>query len=177
MQEFIVAEVPEPDDATLRAFYQAHQAEFTPPKQYAVRTLFIADSRDRVRLGRVEAGLKARVSFAELASKEGQAWDGTPPKAALPEGLLVRKLGPSGAAALPTMKVGETMGPFEAGHGVYYLHLADVKALPAPAFESARTQVLADWRRLKNAEAMKAYIAKLRAKAEIDRQGGEGTAP
>lgn len=161
MIQTIVAreQAEQPDDATLRRFYDEHPLLGTPSAR--VRVTHATQpwpATDAV------AALRGGTAFETVFGAERM----TP----LPNGLLrMDALGtylpPSVLRAMETLAPGEIAGPLRIGDQAHFVWLLDREAGDRPAFERIRTQVAEAWRVRQRERAVVDAVARLRAGAEI----------
>lgn len=166
------AESREPEPAELRRFYEEHRSYFGAGERMRVeRLVFRASAR-----GGRDPGARAREARRALLAGE--------PADAVAERLADEPLLPLPGGLLPAAKLREYLGPdlvetllgapaerwlepVEAAEGVQLLRVAERRAAADAAFEEVEAQVAAEWRRRESDRALRAYLDRLRADAEI----------
>ena len=138
MQATTLAARVEPDEADLRALYDAQRERFTPA------------ARLRVRAWRVD-GAGARAPFEPAV-----------PDALLPVAKLQAYLGPALTRRALTLRPGEAAA--EAG---VVLELVESQPGAAPPFEQARAEVRREWLRQADEAAVRELLADLRERTPI----------
>jgi peptidyl-prolyl cis-trans isomerase C len=135
--------LPEPDEPTLRAFYDQTKTRYSTPERFALRHLYF--SRDRTGISPEAA---AREALAAL--KAGKPASGDPSMLPLSYADvsvtdLDRDYGPAFVAAIRAAPPGAWVGPVASPYG---LHLIRVEARLAPQtqpFEAVRGDVRTAW--------------------------------
>lgn len=128
-----------PDDAELRAHFEAHLERFTPPARVTFRQVFLGEDDPAAALAALaegtEPGALGRATLLPPAL-EAATWtavDGT-----FGEGFFT---------AVSELPPGEWGGPVTSGFGEHLVLLLDREPATPPPFEAVRTAVEEDWRR------------------------------
>ena len=163
----------EPGEAALRAFHAEHAAFFAAPGRLRARQLWVraAPARTaeeaRARAAGAAARLRAGEPFDAVAAALGDPLVAPLPDAALPAAKLVEYAGPAALAALGEAAAGAVSEPLAHAGGFQVLALVE-REDPRPApFEDVADEVRAEWHRRAGDEALRRYLADLRARAEI----------
>ncbi len=167
------ADGAEPSDKELREFYETHREFFAQPERLSVRQIFV-----RVRDLGEEAAATQRAAEAARRLREGADFEsvrrafGDPevpplPSGPLPPAKLQEYLGPTATRMAMGLAAGEVGEPVRSGLGYHVLQLVGRVAPPEPSFEEMRAEVLAEYRRRKGDEALRAYLDALRARADV----------
>ena len=135
------------DEAELRAFFEENRAFFA--------------GEDRVRIDWVSAAPGEADAVRPAAH---------PPDRLISASDLRRYLGAALSGALAAIEEGDTAGPIEAGGRRHWITVLERRAGRAPEFESVRDEVESLWRERAQEAALEAYLAELRAAADIRRQ-------
>jgi peptidyl-prolyl cis-trans isomerase C len=121
-------------DAALRAYYDAHLAEFQPAARVRARHIVTAD---RASADAVRAALAAGADFAQLA-RERSLDPFTRDKGGalgwIPRGVMVKPF----EDALFALRVGDTSAPIESSKGVHVIQVEEVDQPLPRSFESVR---------------------------------------
>jgi len=133
-----------PDEAELRALFDANRA------------LFAAQNRYRIRWESADSPAGERVRPAAH-----------PPDRLLSATELRRYLGEDLTAALLSLTAGEQIGPLEQGERYHWLGVIGFSAAAPADFEANRARVEALWQERAAEAALEHYIATLRADADI----------
>ncbi len=165
------AELGEPDEAALRRFYQEHQERFARPGRVDVEVLFvgIAGQPDALAFRRAEE-IARRLRGGEPLERVRE--DADQPLAALPDGLLPfetlrQYLGPTVARSAVELAPGAVGDPVRGGDGYYVLQLREQLPGEIAPFEEVRAQVRSELIRSRGDEALRDYLAELRAGGEV----------
>lgn len=149
-------------EADLKAYYEAHPAEFTLPESRHVAHIAL-DTHEAAE--EVKAALAAGAPFDELARSRSKD-----PAAVNNDGDLgwvTKKDAPGELAAIFDVTVGETIGPLQTSFGhhvIKVLEVAPSRLLPLEAVvEEVRKKTL----RAKNQERREAWVKQLRASARV----------
>jgi hypothetical protein len=163
-------EIPEPDEAALRALLVDQAERYRSPPAVSLDQVFYADPGalppdllERLRAGEDFRGLGerlfmlghrlARYSIADLVGLFGED--------------LARQI-----FALP---VGEWQGPFRSPQGVHLIRVAEKLPPRVPAFEEVEGWLREDWRHAMQQQMIAAQLATLRERYRIMiEQGGTG---
>lgn len=162
---FMVADLvdlPEPDEETLRAWYEARSARFETPERVTFNHVYFRDAEDP-RLG---------TALADLSASAGEGWKETGDPFMLqrqygdfPMREVARLFGIEFARSLSTLTPNETwQGPVVSGLGTHFVQLSNRTDATLPEFSSIRAEVLADWhdteRRRLNEDAIEEIIGR-----------------
>lgn len=93
-----------------------------------------------------------------------------PPDRLIPAGDLRRYLGETVTLTALTLEVGNFSEPFRAGDRWHRLQILERQDQPQPEFETHRDAVEALWQTRAEESALEAYLADLRARADISTQ-------
>lgn len=173
MVDSVVAEVEsrEPDPAQLRRFYEENRSYFGAGERLRVERLVF-------RPGTRSADPGARAREAQRALSAGEPLEAVAERLAdepllpLPGGLLpapkLREyLGPDLVDVLLAAPDARWLDPLEGAEGVQLLRVLERRAAGDAAFEEVAPQVEAEWRRRESDRALRSYLDRLRADAEI----------
>jgi hypothetical protein len=162
-----VAPVAEPDDATLKAYYQRTAAQYAVPAHMALRQVYFSAER-----GDAQARLAAEAALARL---RGGAADVTGDPLVLPltyadVGLpdLIRDYGEEFARFVQTAPVGAWAGPARSAYGWHLVRVDSRAAVSQPSFAEVRPQVRDAWLQAQRRRANAALMDHLRARYRIE---------
>lgn len=171
-----VASIPEPSEATLKAYYDTIKGRFAQPGRVAMRHIFLNHDRP---------GGDAPAAAAALAAlKSGK----TPPSdpSLLPLSYadvtiddLSRDYGPTFAKAVADAPVGAWIGPVESPFGSHLIRVESRRPREIPPLADVRQDVRAAWIDERRKAANRAYIQRLwrRYDVKIDDLPSPGPAP
>ena len=159
---------PAPDEATLRAYYQEHQATFGIPASVRLSQILLQvadDASDEVRAAtrkRAEDALKrieSGESFANVASELSEN-----PRAKANKGdvgFVWRHGSDWLEAALKGVKVGDHTGIVDSPAGYDILMVTDEREAVITPFEEAKDNVAKQWSLAQQKKARAAYVKQL----------------
>jgi parvulin-like peptidyl-prolyl isomerase len=157
-----IATAVEPDEATLRKFFDENAARYAKAARISFRHVYF--SKDR-RGDRLEAD--AREALAELAKGASEETVGDPflrehEFADAAETDIASALGRDFAAQVVTLPAGEWRGPVASSYGVHLVSVSE-RAEPQPVeFDAVREAVLRDFSEKRRLAANADFIRRLR---------------
>lgn len=155
----------EPDETTLRKFYEENAGFFTPSGRIAGTLVYIVrDARTQARAAAAEAALARGAPVAGLGDPQALELPAGP----LGPGELRTYLGASFAAQAMAAKPGMVLRS-EDPEGVRLLRIDRVVAPTSARFEDVEAEVRAEWTRRADEAAVRAYIERLKRQARIVR--------
>ncbi|CAN7416897.1 peptidyl-prolyl cis-trans isomerase [Rhizobium sp. LjRoot258] len=156
----------EPKEAELRQFYETNAARFQSGARVSFTQIFFNPAL------RKDAFSDAKTALAEL-----QASGDTDPAATVGDRLLFdaeirdadeqavsNMFGPEFARAVFALSPGRWSEPVKSGYGLHLVSIAYTSAAKHPPFEEVRDEVLQEWRREKERDVNRDYLARLREK-------------
>jgi peptidyl-prolyl cis-trans isomerase C len=164
-----VAEIPEPDDAKLQAYYDRHKARYATPGRVAMRHLFF--NQDRT--GETPA-IAAREALASLtAGGEALGDPSLLPQtyADITDADLARDYGPEFAAAVRKAPVGAWSGPVASAFGVHVVRVEARRPPEQPPLAEVRDDVREAWMAEQRQGANRAFRAGLRKRYKVEIAG------
>ena len=168
------AESRDAPEAELRRFHRENRGFFGSPARLRVwRIAFLdraggAEGRARTAARAIGEGL----AFADARSRYGDAPVLPLPDVPLPPHKLREYVGPSAADAVATLPSGGTSAPLRGPAGWQLLRLVEREPARVPRFEDVEAQVRAEHRRRAGDEALRRYLERLRAQAEVELADG-----
>jgi hypothetical protein len=139
---------PEPTDAQLQAYYNAHAARYvTPPRASFSHIYFSADQGgDEAARARAQAVLRALPDTLTRAPDRGDAFPDLYDFSAYEPEQVERLFGQTPfAKAVFTAPTGHWAGPFKSGYGWHLVYVAARQAPAAPPLASVRDTVRTDY--------------------------------
>lgn len=138
-----VGAIAEPDEATLRAYYERTKAQYAMPAHIALRQVFFTGDRG------AEAARGAAAQALERA-KRGEPVAGDPfllPLAYADESLddLIRDYGPAYAKAVQAAPIGAWIGPIPSAYGAHLVQVESRQAAEVAPFDEVRSEVHDAW--------------------------------
>lgn len=174
-----VAPVPEPDDAQLQAYLQAHPHKFGSERRYSISHLYLNPARHGAQLGD-----DARRLLAEL-QREGGAADSSGRGDAFLLGNrfddiaaaeLARLFGTDFETRLRDFPVGQWQGPVPSGYGMHVVLVRNRIDERAPPLASVRGVVRGEWIRTQRLQANQRFYADLRGRYAVTVERPNGSA-
>lgn len=156
----------EPSDDQLRRFYRENAGFFAPAARFAASVVFFNAG---AATSRIRAARQALLSGAPPAGL-GDATAIPMPRGARAQTEWSRLIGPQAAAAAARLSPGQVSEPIAVSGGTFLARLDSFVAAPAPAYEQVKDQVRSEWRRRADEDAARAYIARLKQSARIERR-------
>lgn len=155
--------VPEPTEAELRAWFDAHKEVWASPERVDFTHVYIANG-DEARAAQIEAALAAGAPFETLGDRfaGGHRYRGR--KLA----DLAEAFGPEFVAGLAAQPPG-TWVRRRSKHGLHLVRVDRVAAAQAPDFAAARLDVRKSWLDEQRGRALAAEIKRLRDRWKIER--------
>lgn len=174
----IVADVDgiEASEQDLQEFYLERRDFFVRPGRLRVRQIFFRvadpDSEPAVRELAQRAALRLRSGedFEVVAAELGDESAVALPDDLLPAAKLRDYLGPTALRSVLGLAGGEVSDPVRSGSGVHVLQLVDRQNDIAPPLDSIRPEVLREFRRRAEDNALRNYLDRLRKRAEVTAQ-------
>ena len=156
-----------PTDADLSAYLAANQARFVQPAVLTFEQVFLGPSTSGPGVVRAVA-----VTHQALRNGVNPADLGTPTllpqrMTNTPADLVARDFGPSFAAALETVPVGEWTGPIESSFGAHYVRVSDRMPAMVPRLAAVRDHVVREWEHERRQRARVDAYVKMRGEYEV----------
>jgi parvulin-like peptidyl-prolyl isomerase len=185
-----IRHVADPDEASLRSFYEADPALFTEPKQTRVAVILrgvepSASSEDwaaaEERAEALHEELRAGADFGELAQANSTHESAT--KGGELGFLHDGQLSAAAQQAMDATQPGQFTGPVKVLEGYVLLKVLERRAARLGEFEVVRPRALALYKREKSEAQWKRFLADLRGRANVtvggtrygEEQPGQGT--
>jgi peptidyl-prolyl cis-trans isomerase D len=111
--------------------------------------------------------VRGGADFESVRARLGDPESPPLPAEPLPPAKLLEYLGPTATRAAMGLAPGEVSEPVRSGLGYHVLQLVERAAPAEPSFEEIRAEVLAEYRRRKGEEALRAYLDALRRRADV----------
>jgi hypothetical protein len=165
--------VPEPSDAELQAYLDAHAARWAEPERVTMTHVFVATDRHPDAAPALAAALRTR-----LAAGEDPAGLGDPflrgrefPDRSRPE--LAAVFGPELATAVMALPPGEWSQPLRSSYGLHLVRVAGHAPRRAARLADVRAQVAHEWTVERRAAINAAALADIRRRYTIRVDAGE----
>jgi hypothetical protein len=148
-----------PDEAELRAHYEAHPDRFTAKPRVSFRQVFLGDADPAPALEALAVGADpAELGRATLLPPAMEAAVATSVDGTFGRGFF---------ETVSALEPGGWQGPVESSFGTHAVQLLDRQPATAPPFEAIREAVEQDWRRQAAEELREAQYWALRERYEI----------
>jgi len=159
----------EPDDATLRAFYDDNPGLFSSLGTIWVRHLETSlEATDPI----IDA-LQQDAGFDDIRQNNPGVSSRPVPDRMIRAGDLNQYLGATLSEYAIAAEPGTIIGPLSLDGVAHFLWIVDGEAGQRPSFDEAREVVLGEWRRRAENEAVTSYIERLRNRATIEIEAGQ----
>ncbi len=173
--EHITAEAPEPGEAEIKAYFDAHADDYARAERTEAQHILVRPAGDstadretaRSRLQELRARLQEGADFAELAAAHSDCPSGKSTGGSLgwfTRGMMV----PAFEKAAFAMAVGELSEVIETPLGFHLIRKQGYEKAGPATFEDARERVRDLLRHVRRGEVLSAYVADLREKATIE---------
>jgi len=156
-----------PTDADLSAYLVANPARFVQPAILTFEQVFIGESTSG-------PGVVHAVALTRAALRKGvdSADVGEPTllphrMTLTPADLVARDFGPSFAAALERVPVGEWVGPIGSSFGAHYVRVSDRTHAVMPQLTAVRDQVEREWENERRQRARNDAYTKMRGEYQV----------
>ncbi|MGI9520638.1 MAG: peptidyl-prolyl cis-trans isomerase [Hyphomicrobiaceae bacterium] len=155
----------EPDEATLRAYFQKNSEKYKTESAVEFEHIFLGAQATAEEISRVRSALD-----------DGQDPRVLSKQTLIPPGLKMSVktsvdgvFGTGFFDALIQLPLNEWQGPIQSGYGLHFVRLTARRVPLVPRFEEVRKRVLEDWRRSNIARIKKDNFDRMSARYEIDR--------
>ncbi len=154
ISEDVAAQVT-PSDAELRAYFDAHPADFATERVYTFDHVFLSPERHGANLASDAEALRVQLSrpdhpeFTDL----GDPFLLPHQYEKIPADMLRGMFGDEFVARLATLPIGEWTGPIASGYGEHVVLLRERSDGSPPSFDEARADVEREWENARRLEA------------------------
>jgi hypothetical protein len=157
--------LPEPADAALQAYLDAHRERFTSPAYVTFRQVYLgpAAGADTPRL----LAQLEQVGDSNAAAELGRATQLDARMELAPSTQIERAFGRQFARALVAMPMHAWQGPVASEYGLHLVRVSERVEARAPALAGVRELVKREWQREALAEANEKYFGGLRARYAV----------
>jgi hypothetical protein len=156
-----------PTDADLSAYLGAHQARFVQPGLLTFEQIFLGQSASGPEVVRAVAVTRAALRNGTDAEELGMRTLLPHRMIETPADLVARDFGPSFAAALEKVPVGEWVGPIDSSFGAHYVRVSDRTPAVSPQLTAVRDQVVREWENERRQRARNDAYAKMRGEYQV----------
>ena len=140
MRFLLTDDLPEPDEADLRAYFEANRDRYRSPPTVTVDHVYYANL-ERVPEDLLEQ-LRDGVDFRQLGEPLFMLGP-TLPRYSLRD--LIGVMGPDVARRIFELPPGEWVGPLHSDNGVHFVRVVEKHAAAVPAFEEIESYLRQDW--------------------------------
>jgi len=165
--------VPEPSDAELQAYLDAHAARWAEPERVTMTHVFVATDRHPDDAPAVAAALRARLAAGEDPARLGDPFlrgrefsDRSRPE-------LAAVFGPELATAVMALPPGEWSAPLRSSYGLHLVRVEGHTLGRAARLADVRAQVAHEWMVERRAAINAAALADIRRRYTIRVDAGE----
>ncbi len=155
----------QPDDSTLRQWYEDHPERFARPGTLTFTHLwFSSDSR-------ADAAGDAQLALTRLSEDETVRGDPFPFQSSFSDatpGEIRNVFGLEFTEAIFQAPLDTWYGPLRSGLGVHLVNVSNRTLAERPEFETVRDRVLDQWREQESQRVLAAFVEKLHEKYEIE---------
>lgn len=165
-----IVPVPEPDDAQLQAYLQAHPEKFRAEARYTLTQVYLDPLQHGPRLAGDTQALLAqlhRVDAVADASRFGDALMREHRFRDVPASELARLFGARFEVALRALPTDQWAGPVPSGYGVHLVYLDERVSDRAAPFDLVRDEVRRAWIHDERQKANERFYADLRQRYEV----------
>ena len=164
------ANLPEPNEAALMAFFEKTKADYQAPPRVTFRHQFFNSDR-----GKDQALARATAALAKVASTQGEAL-GEPfllPLAYSDASLIDinKDYGQDFASALVRVRLNQWSGPIASAYGYHLIKVDSRVSAKTPTLDDVRTDVLAAYQEQARKARNATFLADLRKKYRIEISG------
>ena len=161
-----------PTDEEIETFFEVNKDYFAQTERLRVRRLFVKDVPGRdigKRVQDIAGRLAGGESFDAVARQVSDPILPELPDTPLPPRKLRDYLGPSLVQAALQLEAGSISQPVNSAGGFHFLHVVEVQKGQIPPLDQVRGQVVAEYNRRSDDEALRDYLNWLKSEAEIER--------
>jgi hypothetical protein len=171
-----LADTPEPDEATLRSWYEVHPATYTTAPNVTFEHVFLSADR---RAATMETDTATLLTALNAPSAPDWRTLGDPfmlqrAYGDLPLRETIRLFGADFARGLFSLEAGDDwQGPVTSSFGQHLVHLVSKDDGHLRTFEDARAQIEAEWRDAAQRAANEKAVADIIKRYKVDIEGAE----
>jgi hypothetical protein len=157
-----------PTDADLSAYLTANRARFVQPAILTFEQVFLGPPTSGPRFVHAAALRRGRLRRGHDPGELGRPTLLPHRMTRTPADLVARDFGPSFAAALERLPVGEWVGPLDSSYGAHYVRVSDRAPAVAPPLAAVRDHVVREWENDRRQRARNDAYAKMRADYQVE---------
>jgi hypothetical protein len=166
MRFLLSADVPEPSEAELRAYFAAEAERYRTPPTVTLDQVFYADPASAP--DGLLKGLQAGMDFRGLGDRLFMLG---PTLARYSAADLADLLGADLAQRIFELPPGSWQGPFRSAEGVHFIRVRAREPAGLPAFEEIVDWLRQDWQHARQQEAVRGELEALRARYRVVVEG------
>jgi parvulin-like peptidyl-prolyl isomerase len=164
-----VAAIPEPDDKTLQAYYDANRDRYAVPGRVAMRHIYFSRDRTGETPQAAAAAALAKLKAGGTAPSDPSLLPLT--YADIAEADIARDYGPEFVAAVHKAPVGEWVGPAPSAYGLHLIRIERRLPPVVPPLADVRAEVRAAWLAERREEENRKFRASLRKRYKVEIAG------
>lgn len=164
-----VAAIPEPDDRTLQAYYDANRARYASPGRLALRHVYFSSDRTGETPRSAAAAALARLQAGGEVTGDPSLLPLT--YADVAEADIARDYGADFAAAVHKAPVGAWVGPAPSAYGMHLIRVERRLPSQTPPLADVRDEVRAAWLAERRQDESRAFRASLRKRYKVEIAG------
>ncbi len=160
----------EPTEAELRALYDLQRVRFETPARSSFVQIYFSPEKRGERASEDARQTRARLDHSSATGDIEDLGD----RSLLPgelvdadEQAISSQFGAEFARAVAALAPGAWQGPIESGFGLHLVRVTARQETRPRSFEEARTELVAEWRREREAKAKEVYFAGLLRKYDV----------
>jgi peptidyl-prolyl cis-trans isomerase C len=163
--------VPEPDDATLQSWIDAHAADYNQPSRLSFEHRFFSRGKRKARIAADAQAAAQKLTASPDASVSGDPFprgelfhDQTP-------AAIARTFGRAFADRTMELPVGRWSDPIESSYGLHVVRVKARREAEPPSLEAVRERARADWMYAERQRLNQQAVDRI-----IERYAGQGNA-
>jgi len=156
-----------PTDADLSAYLTANQARFVQPAILTFEQVFLGPPTSGPGVVHAVAVTRERLRSGDDPEELGKPTLLPHRMTRTAADLVARDFGPSFAATLEKVPVGEWVGPIGSSFGAHYVRVSDRTPASAPQLDAVRDHVVREWENERRQRARNDAYAKMRADYQV----------
>lgn len=164
-----VAALEEPDEKTLKAYYEANRERYATPGRVAMRHIYFSRDRTGETPQAAAAAALARLQAGGEATSDPSLLPLT--YADIAEADINRDYGPEFAAAVHKAPVGAWVGPAPSAYGLHLIRVERRLATEVPPLDAVRDDVRAAWLAERRQDENREFRASLRKRYKVEIAG------
>jgi hypothetical protein len=156
-----------PTDSDLSAYLAANQMHFAQPAILTFQQIFLGPSPSGPDVLKAAAVMRTAMRNGADPQELGKPSLLPGRMTQTPADLVARDFGPSFAAALEEVPIGEWLGPIDSSFGAHYVRVSARQPAVAPPLADVRDQVVREWEHERRQRAGNAAYARMRRAYDV----------